>query len=94
MHHFVGYNRLTYTSFDEEDNDNELRMLNISDRRPLSLAPWAQCPVDQDSSSYIGCDGSEVPFRSSLFTIEKANKGSPFFIKVTNIIIRHHDNVL
>jgi len=94
MHLFVGHNRLSYTAFDEEDNDNELRMLNISDRRPLSLAPWAQCLADQDSSFYIGCNGSEVPFRSSLFTIQKADKGTPFFMKVTDIITRHQDKVL
>ena len=82
MHFFVGYNQLTYTGFDEEDNDDELRMLNINDRRPLSLALWPQCVVDEDSSLYIGCDGSEVPFSSSLFTIQKTNKDIPFVIEV------------
>ena len=72
---------------DDEDNDNKLRMLNISDRRPLSLAPWPQCVVDEDTSLYIGCDGSEVPFRSSLFTIQKTNQDIPFVIKVIKIII-------
>ena len=62
-------------------------MLNINDRRPLSLALWAQCFVDQDSSLYIGCDGSEVPFRSSLFTIQKTNEDIPFVIKVIKIVI-------
>ena len=72
---------------EEEGNNNKLRMLNINDRRPLSLALWPQCVVDQDSSWYIGCDGSEVPFRSNLFTIQKTNEDIPFVIKVIKIII-------
>lgn len=83
---FVGYNRLTYTRFYEENNNSELRMLNISERRQLSLPRWPQCLVDEESSWYIGCNGSEVPFRSSLFTIQKTDQNIPYVLKVTKII--------
>ena len=72
---------------DDEDNNNKLRVLYISDRRPLSLEPWLHCVVDEDSSLYVGCDGSEVPFSSSLFTIQKTQEDNSFFIKVIKLII-------
>ena len=82
----AGYEWWLYTRFDGESKYSELRMVNISDRRGLSLPKsLPHCFVDKESSSYIGCNGSEVPFRSNLFSIQKLiDQDIPFVLKVIN----------
>lgn len=74
-----------YIRFINENKDDELRMLNISDYERLSIRAqwWYNCHLIEGSSWYIGCDGSEVSFSSNLFTIQReASHNFPYFLKV------------
>ena len=84
IHLFIEYNPQKYIRFENEGTDNELRMLNISDHKRVSLKrQWSDCRLQEESSRYIGCDGSEVAFSSSLFTIQRGTfYRFPYFLKV------------
>ena len=75
-----GHN-LSYRFFDGENEDSQLRMLDINDMRRIPSLPVLEknCGVINGSSSYTGCDGVDVPFSSSLFAIQNINPQGPFY---------------
>ena len=84
-HLFIGNDEQQYIGFENEKKESELRMLTIGDFKRVTLRLlWFRCRLIEDSSWYIGCNGTEIPFKSSLFSIERgANLHSfPYFLKV------------
>ena len=77
-----------------ENKDSPLPMLDTSDEKRIDiLSPplVKNCRIDKSASMYIGCDGVEVPFNSSQFTINKhgrsdADGGIQYYLKVSTYI--------
>ena len=84
IYSFTGYDSQKNVHFDNEGEDDALRMLKLNEFRRVSLRWfWFYCRVDEYQSWYIGCNGSEVPQRSRLFTIHRGpNHNFPYFVKV------------
>ena len=89
--YFSGYDSSNYILFDAERLDNPLRMIDINDRKRISLSPgFLNCQVDVGSSWYIGCGGftsfsTLFSNNSNLFTIAPDGDPAdspPYFLEV------------
>ena len=88
---FIGYSDLNHTHFyPENQSPDQLVILDGGDEKRLKILSSNQmenCEVDNAASSYFGCDGVKVSFRSNQFAIiskgrSDADGGIQYFLKV------------
>ena len=101
---FIGYSDLNHTYFylENQTSPDQLVILGGGDEKRLKILSSHQmenCEVDNAASSYFGCDGAKVSFRSNQFAIiskgrSDADGGIQYFLKVRVSLFFHMELLL